>query len=203
MEPVKKAPRLRGRAKALKGRLAARILRRGAACRVMREQERQLLLTLRVIRCFTFMSEDAWRCQGCTAWRRALGWTMRCGLPAAMTGDAASDAVNLAALLEDGQQVIVPSKQQVAEGQWGQGAASSAGSAPREGGSAASGGPLNVNQATAEQLVQLNGIGRGVGAAHRGGPRRRTAPSLPWTILLGVSGIGEKKLEGFRDDVCV
>lgn len=119
-----------------------------------------------------------------------------------MTGDAASDAVNLAALLEDGQQVIVPSKQQVAEGQWGQGAASSAGSAPREGGSAASGGPLNVNQATAEQLVQLNGIGEAL-AQRIVADREKNGPFSSVDDLTRVSGIGEKKLEGFRDDVCV
>lgn len=119
-----------------------------------------------------------------------------------MTGDAASDAVNLAALLEDGQQVIVPSKQQVAEGQWGQGGASSAGSAPREDGSAASGGPLNVNQATAEQLVQLNGIGEAL-AQRIVADREKNGPFSSVDDLTRVSGIGEKKLEGFRDDVCV
>lgn len=48
-----------------------------------------------------------------------------------MTEEAAPDSVNLAALLQDGQQVIVPSARQVEEGQWAQGAPRAKGKAGR------------------------------------------------------------------------
>lgn len=124
-----------------------------------------------------------------------------------MTSDAAFDAVNLAALLEDGQQIIVPSKDQVEGGQWGQGisqrgANGSGASATQGSGAAASSGPLNLNQATAEQLVQLNGIGEAL-AQRIVADREKNGPFSSVDDLTRVSGIGEKKLEGFRDDVCV
>lgn len=117
-----------------------------------------------------------------------------------MTEEAAPDSVNLAALLQDGQQVIVPSARQVEEGQWAQGGAPGQGEGGEAGG--ASSGPLNVNRATAEQLTQLNGIGDAL-AQRIVADRDKNGPFSSVDDLTRVSGIGEKKLEGFRDDVCV
>lgn len=61
---------------------------------------------------------------------------------------------------------------------------------------------MNVNRATAEQLTQLNGIGDAL-AQRIVADRDKNGPFSSVDDLTRVSGIGEKKLEGFRDDVCV
>ena len=117
------------------------------------------------------------------------------------TEEAVPDSVNLAAPLEDGQQVIVPSVSQVEEGQWDGGSA--LGSQGESGqGTGAPSGPLNVNRASAEQLTQLNGIGEAL-AQRIVADRDKNGLFSSVDDLTRVSGIGEKKLEGFRDDVCV
>src|SRR5687768_9788891 len=71
------------------------------------------------------------------------------------TGRADLAAVNLAAKVEDGRQVIVPAR--AAAG----GAQASAGSAagPGAGTASAGGAPLNLNAATEQQLDELDGVG--------------------------------------------
>ena len=96
-------------------------------------------------------------------------------------------AVNLAAKLEDGRQIVVPAR------------------APSGGGAAsasAPGVPLNLNTATPEQLDELDGIGPATAETiveyreERGGFGRVDE-------LAQVPGIGEKRMAALREQVRV
>jgi competence protein ComEA len=105
------------------------------------------------------------------------------------TPDADTDRVNLATLLSDGGRVHVP---RVGE------------SAPpvASGSSPAATGPLDLNQASAQQLEELPGIGPATAAAiveHR----ERHGPFASVDALGDVSGIGDAKLAQLRDLVRV
>lgn len=104
-------------------------------------------------------------------------------------------AVNLAAKLEDGRQVLVPERTR-------RGAVAPAAAAGGAAGAAAPGAPVNLNTATLEQLDALDGIG----------------PATAQSILdfrdenggfgsveeLGqIPGIGEKRLATLREAVTV
>jgi competence protein ComEA len=99
-------------------------------------------------------------------------------------------ALNLAAKLEDGRQVLVPRR----------------GAAPAAaGGSAAAlaeGQPLDLNTASPEQLDQLDGIGPGMAAAIL--KYRDQHGGFGSVEELGeVPGIGEKRLASLREQVRV
>jgi competence protein ComEA len=98
-------------------------------------------------------------------------------------------ALNLAAKLEDGRQVLVPLR----------------GAAPAAGGTAAApveGQPLDLNTASAEQLDQLDGIGPGMAAAIL--KYRDQHGGFGSVEELGeVPGIGEKRLASLREQVRV
>jgi competence protein ComEA len=101
------------------------------------------------------------------------------------TGDAAPDAINLAAPLADGQQVQVPGK-----------SPASAGIAAATGATAAD-GPISLGSATVEQLDTIEGIGPVTAAAilefrdERGG-----VASID--ELDEISGIGPATMEALR-----
>ena len=102
-------------------------------------------------------------------------------------GRADLTAVNLAAKLEDGRQVLVPERA-TAPAPGEAAAPAAAGGAP-----AAPGAPINLNTATLEQLDQLDGIGPGMAAAilkyreqHGGFTRVEELGEVP--------GIGAKRL---------
>jgi competence protein ComEA len=93
-------------------------------------------------------------------------------------------ALNLAAELEDGRQVVVPVR----------GAAA--------GGAAAEGVPLDLNTATAEQLDELDGIGPGMAGSIL--EYREEHGGFGSIEELGqVAGIGEKRLASLREQVRV
>jgi competence protein ComEA len=95
-------------------------------------------------------------------------------------------ALNLAAELEDGRQVVVPLR----------GAATGSGGGPAEG------VPLDLNTATAEQLDELDGIGPGMAASIL--EYRDQHGGFGSVEELGqVSGIGEKRLATLRERVRV
>ena len=94
-------------------------------------------------------------------------------------------ALNLAAKLEDGRQVLVPLR-----------GATAAGDEPAEG------VPLNLNTATAEQLDELDGVGPAMAASIL--KYREQHGGFGSIEELGqVSGIGEKRLAALREQVRV
>jgi competence protein ComEA len=93
---------------------------------------------------------------------------------------ADATAVNLAAELEDGQQVVVPR-------------AAAAGAAPGD-----PNAPLNLATATADQLDEIDGIGPTL--AERIVEHREAAGGLATVEdLREVEGIGEKRFETLRE----
>ncbi len=109
-------------------------------------------------------------------------------------GRADLTAVNLAAKLEDGRQVLVPERAAVAAG--GGAAAVGGGTAPGaagEGGAGPPGAPINLNTATIEQLDTLDGVGPGI--AQRILDYREQHGGFSRVEELGeVPGIGAKRL---------
>jgi competence protein ComEA len=104
------------------------------------------------------------------------------------------DALNLAAVLVDGQQVMIPRRPAVGGGP-GMGSSASGGSAGTE-------ALINVNTANADQLETLPGIGE-VLAASIIEYRESNGPFASVDDLLEVSGIGEARLADIRDLVTV
>jgi len=93
---------------------------------------------------------------------------------------ADTNGVNLAAPLEDGQQVVVPS------------------SAEASGGTPGSEAPISLGSATVEQLDELDGIGPTL--AERIVEHRQASGGFGSLDQLGeVEGIGEKRLEALRE----
>ena len=91
-------------------------------------------------------------------------------------------ALNLAAKVEDGRQVLVPLR----------------GAGGAAGGEVAEGVPLNLNTATAEQLDELDGVGPAMAASIL--KYREEHGGFGSIEELGqVSGIGEKRLAALRD----
>ena len=103
-------------------------------------------------------------------------------------------ALNLAAVLTDGQQVIVPRTAET-------GAGGGAGTVPAAPGTAP-GGLINVNTATATDLEELPGIGPVLAEAIVAF-REENGPFTSVDQLEDVSGIGPVTLEEIRDLVTV
>ncbi|MFM8884707.1 MAG: helix-hairpin-helix domain-containing protein [Solirubrobacterales bacterium] len=102
------------------------------------------------------------------------------------TGQADLDAINLAARLADGQQVVVPRKAPVA------GPPGASGAAPAE--------QVSLGSATAEQLDTLDGVGPVMAEKI---VEWRTARGGVGSVdeLDEIPGIGPKKLEALRDQL--
>lgn len=118
------------------------------------------------------------------------------------TGDADLARVNLAAPLEDGQQVYIP---RVGE-EPPQPLAMPGGDAGVAGGTSgeasAPGGLVNINTAGIAELETLHGVGPAIAQAivdHRD----KQGPFASVEQLTEVRGIGEAKLEGLRERVTV
>lgn len=110
-----------------------------------------------------------------------------------MAGDARSSGVNLAQVLVDGQQVVIPGADDEV-------APAAAATAVPEG--QVAGGPVNVNTAGVAELTTLDGIGEAT-AEKIIADREANGPFVSIDDLKRVSGIGDKKLEAIRDDVCL
>lgn len=103
------------------------------------------------------------------------------------TEDAVTDAINLASKLDDGQKVHVPSKKEMQSG-----------AVVSPGGQAVSGGKINLNRATLEQLDTLPGIGPGLAAAIVE-YRTRSGGFRKIEDLMKVGGIGPKTFERLKN----
>lgn len=102
---------------------------------------------------------------------------------------AAEGAVNLAARLSDGQQIVVPS--------------SATGNAAAGGGPSGAGdaeGPISLGSATVEQLQEIEGVGP-VTAEKIVEHRTKNGGFSSIEDLGKISGIGPKRLESLRDKV--
>jgi competence protein ComEA len=136
------------------------------------------------------------------------GWVRNPGVYEFLPGDRVVDALeradgakrgadltslNLAALLADGQQIVV--------GKLGGGGSIQSGITTGASG-ASGGGPININSATLEELESLPGIGPSLGQRILD-YRDENGPFRSVDELLNVSGIGEKRLADIRDKVTV
>lgn len=113
---------------------------------------------------------------------------------------AATDALNLARVVADGEQVIVPSVEEQADAAGAQQAASAAPGAAGSGVSA--GGKININRASASELDALPGVGPST-AEKIVADREANGPFATIEDLKRVSGIGDKKYAALADAICV
>jgi len=114
-------------------------------------------------------------------------------------------AVNLAAKVEDGRQVLVPERAPRGRAAVAAGAAAAPGAAAAAGSAAAAGvpvPPLNLNTATLEQLDTLDGVGPVT--AQKILEHREANGGFGSVEELGeIPGIGEKRLAALREQVRV
>jgi len=111
-------------------------------------------------------------------------------------------AVNLARVVVDGEQLRLPAVGEVVPG--AAGPAGSAGGAGTVGGasSGVADGRININTADAAGLEQLPGVGPAI-AARIIAWRDENGPFRSVDELTAVSGIGERTLDGLRDQATV
>jgi competence protein ComEA len=117
-----------------------------------------------------------------------------------LLGSASQSAVNLARLVSDGEQIVVPTQDEVAQGAPSGTSVASPGAAGSPGGSAAKspGVRVNINTADAVALDSLPGVGPST-AAKIIAERDQNGPFASPDDLARVTGIGPKKLEALRD----
>ncbi|MCX6364026.1 MAG: helix-hairpin-helix domain-containing protein [Actinobacteria bacterium] len=109
-------------------------------------------------------------------------------------------AVNLAAKVVDGQQIVVPERGAAAAGSVATAAGGSAGSA---GGSATvPGAPVNINTASLEELDSLDGVGPAT-AQKIIDYRTASGPFKTVDEIKNVSGIGDAKFAAMKDSITV
>lgn len=135
------------------------------------------------------------------------GWVVEPGVVSISEGGRVSDAVaaaggvraganldgiNLADVLEDGEQVAVP----------GPGQSESVESGPEQRGAVTGDGRIRLNDATAAEIESLPGVGP-VLAKRIVDHREASGRFEQVEDLLDVSGIGEAKLAALRDHVMV
>jgi competence protein ComEA len=141
-------------------------------------------------------------------YRLRLGQRVEDAIRRAGGASGATDlqAINLAAKIADGQQVVVPQKAAPAGGSGaaaGGGVPGGAAAAAGGGGAgAASSGPVNLNSATADQLDTLDGVGPATAQKileYRTQHGRFSAVE----DLAQIPGIGPKKLEALKTQVTV
>lgn len=116
--------------------------------------------------------------------------------------DAAPAGVNLARLVADGEQIAVPTKQQLAAGEAVPGAAASGGASGGSGagagpGAGARGGAVDINTADAALLDTLPGVGPAT-AQKIISDREANGPFASTEDLGRVSGIGPKRLDQLK-----
>lgn len=116
-------------------------------------------------------------------------------LAGGMTEGAAPDALNLARTLNDGEQIIVLSADQLEQSQTEGSSAVGIPSAPNQ-------GKVNINTADSATLQTLDGVGEST-AQRIIDDRKENGPFATPEDLMRVSGIGEKKFEALKDSIYV
>jgi competence protein ComEA len=109
------------------------------------------------------------------------------------TADAAEHELNLAAPLTDGTRMYVPAAGEEVAGPLVVAPAGAGDESP-----GATGGPVDVNRATVEELVTLPGVGPATATAIVE-DRARNGPFAGVEDLDRVPGIGPAKLDALRD----
>ncbi len=113
-----------------------------------------------------------------------------------MSEDANTSSVNLARQLTDGEQIIVASNEDIlaaTETETSNGSPS---------GEVFSQGKVNINTASAEELMTLDGVGEAT-ADKIIAYRQENGPFARIEEIKEVSGIGEKKFEAMKDAITV
>lgn len=108
-----------------------------------------------------------------------------------LTEDADADQVNRASFVEDGQKIIIPEE----------GSEDTAGIMSEHNGvsAAADTGLININTATADELMTLSGIGEVM--AQRIIEYRTSNPFKSKEDIMSVDGIGSKTYEKIKDSI--
>ncbi len=107
--------------------------------------------------------------------------------------------INQAKLLEDGQRIHVYTKEEAKSGQL---SVTEVGDEASVGGTSATGGLININTATAEQLTNLSGIGQ-TRAESIVAYRQKNGNFSSKEDLKNVSGIGDSTYEKIQDQITV
>jgi len=113
---------------------------------------------------------------------------------------ADTSTINLASLVEDGSKIHVPTAEELVSTTSADADVASGEVTGSSG--AASGGLVNINTATAEQLQSLPGVGEATAAAIIQ-DRGQNGPFSSCEDLMRVSGIGEKKYAKVEARICV
>ncbi len=108
------------------------------------------------------------------------------------TAEGALEAVNLAALLTDGQKVVIPTWEQVTDPAWTE----------NEQGEGVAERKVNINNASAEELMTLPGIGASRAAAIIQ-YREEQGPFQSIEQIMEVSGIKEGAFQKIQDKICI
>lgn len=116
--------------------------------------------------------------------------------------DAASDALNLARVVSDGEQIVVPRIASEQEPSEAEGALVSPSAQPGQAAGSVIAGKVNINTATADQLQTLDGIGPAT-AQRIIEDRSANGPFQTIEDLKRVSGIGDKKFASLSNSICV
>lgn len=111
-----------------------------------------------------------------------------------LTAEADTSSLNLAELLSDGQKIYVPHQGEVLQAAPADSAVSSS----------ASSGPskVNINTAGSADLQTLSGVGEATAEAIIE-DREQNGSFASIEDIMRVSGIGEKKFEKIKGDICV
>lgn len=122
--------------------------------------------------------------------------------------DAATESLNLASLVEDGEQIDVPTLEELEEAEAAgvelttTTTGSSTSDSSDDSSDSTSTGLININTATAEELETLPGIGE-VTAANIVADREENGPFSSIEDITRVSGIGDAKYAAIADLICV
>ncbi len=121
------------------------------------------------------------------------------GKAGGLLGNAADRGANLARPLTDGEQIVIPTQDELESSGARPGAGGTGGtSANTAGTSSSAAGPININTADTALLDTLPGVGPST-AQRIVADREANGPFASVDDLARVTGIGPKKLESLRD----